>query len=421
MRNLFGMKRFCLPLVVALCFFVVMPGFSQGPAKKKGKAVPKQTSKEVVSESPKGEKAAQEKKQVPLISFGVEGPKDAAAFFQEARKLASTDPVGAIRLCQRGLFLKSDAWVERKELAVLCEKQGQWNLALAEYEAINKVIGSVESFTDLVRTLDKAGYPRTAAAAARKAFTKYSNQPLFLFQAGELFQKSGADVEAATAIQEYLKLKPDDGKALLLLGTIHEKAGRPADALRTYLHAEKLMKGDKNLADVAKRLRAGTATVGGLALFLPAGWSAEKDGIVNVQGGQRVTVTVKSTGDPAALVLSSARETMPQGLFSPENLKQNEKFKKMQQELARVDPESAKKIPAMQMPFFSTDDVPGMKGAKKALLSTSETIQPGMASAVAVAVPFGGKTYIFLWRAAMPVADGEKTLILLLGRTVWPL
>lgn len=413
------MKKFCFPIVIVLVFCMVAQGFSEGPAKKKA-AAPKQASEQGITKYPAGEKVEQPQKPV-ATSFGIAEPKDASAFFQEARKLAPADPVGAIRLYQRGLFLKSDAWMERKELADLCEKQGQWNFALAEYEVINKATGSAGSFTDLVRTLDKAGYPRAAAVSARKAFVKYSNQPLFLFSAGELFQKSGADVEAAAAIQEYLKLKPDDGKALLLLGIIHEKAGRAADALRTYLRAEKLMKGDKNLADAAKRLRAGTTVLGGLTIFLPAGWSAEKDGIVNVQGGQRVTVTVKSSGDPAVLALSSARETMPQGLFSAESLKLNKEFKKMQKELAKADPKFAKKMPAMQMPFYSTDDVPGMKGAKKALLSTSETAQPGMESAAAVAVPAGGKIYIFLWRAARPAADGEKLLTLLISQIVWSL
>ena len=420
-RQSCGIEKKCSLIVISLILCFAGQCLAQGPASQKAKASLRQEAPKAVLQAPVVGKAEPKKKPVPATSFGVVEPQDAAAFFEEARKLSSTDTALAIRLYQRGLLMKPDAWTSRNELAVLCEKQSQWNLALAEYEAINKATGSAGSYTDLVRTLDKAGYPRSAADSARKAFAKYPKQPLFLFRAGELFQKSGADVEAAAAIQEYLKLKPDDGKALILLGSIHEKAGRPADALRTYLRAEKLMKGDKNLADAAKRLRTGTTVLGGLTIFLPQGWSAEKDGIVNIQGGQRITVAVKSTGDPAALALSTARESMPRGLFSAENLKQNEQSKKKQNELARIDPEFAKKMPTMQMPFYSTGEVSGMKGAKKALLSTSETLQPGMVSAAAVAVPFGGKTYIFLWRAAQPAADGEKTLIQLLGRTVWPL
>ncbi len=73
------------------------------------------------------------------------------------------------------------------------------------------------------------------------------------------------------------------------------------------------------------------------------------------------------------------------------------------------------------MPLYSQGDFPEMKGAKKALFSTSETSQPGMESAVAIAVPKDRKIFIFLWRAALPATDGEKTLTQFIGQTVWPL
>lgn len=319
------------------------------------------------------------------------------------------------------MMLKPDAWKERKELAALYEKQGQWNMALEEYEAVFRADKSAESYANRLRMLEKAGYLRTAAAEARKAFAQYPDRPQFLLQAGELFHKAGDEAPATAALQEYLKLKPDDGRALMMLGSVYEKSKKPADALNAYLQAEKKMKGNQEAADAAKRLRAGNAVAGGLTIFLPEGWSADQDGIFNLQSGERVTVSVKSAGSPAALALTSARDSMPKEPFSAENLKQMEKLKKMRQELAKKDPESAKNMPSGMMPIHTQGDFAQLKGAKKAVLSTSETLQPGMESAVSVAVPSGGKIYVFLWRASLPAADGEKTLSLLLGQSVWPL
>lgn len=416
-----GLTRICIPIVISLVLCFAAQGLSQGLARKKAEAAPPRESEQVISQAPAAGEAAPAKKPVAVTSFGIAEPQGAEAFFQEARKLATADPAGASRLYRRGIMIKPDAWVERRELAALYEKQGQWNLALAEYEAINKATGSAESFTDVVRTLDKDGYPRAAAAAARKAFAEYPGRPQFLFQAGELFRKAGADGDAAAALQEYAKLKPKEGRAFFLLGSIHEKAGRQSDALIAYLRAEKLMQDDRDTVDALKRIRSNAATIEGLTIFLPAGWSAEKDGVVNIQGGERVTVTAKTSGNPADLALSAALATMPRDLFTAQNRKNHEKSRKLRQEMAGIDPSSAKMMEAMPLPFYSTGDVPGLAGAKKALLSTSETRQPGMESAAAVAVPSGGKIYIFLWRAALPVADGENLLTLLISQTAWPL
>ena len=416
-----GVIKFCLPIAIALVFCMVTQGLSAGPAKKKT-APSKQETKQSVSKTPAGDKAQPAEKPTAATSFGIAEPQDAAAIFAEARKLTSTDPALAIQLYQRGLVrAKPDTWVERKELASLYEKQGQWNLALAEYQAINKAVASAESFTDVIRTLDAAGYPREAAASARKAFAQYPGQPRFLLLAGELFRKSGADDEALAVLKEYSKLKPKEGRPFFISRSIHEKAGRRPEALQDYLRAEKLLKDDRETVAALKRLRTGTALLGELTVFLPDGWVTQKDALINLQGGQRVTVMVKTSGEPQALALSSAREAMPPEPFSAEALKQNERMKKMRQELAKLDPEAAKKMPGPSMPLYSQGDFPEMKGAKKALFSTSETSQPGMESAVAIAVPKDRKIFIFLWRAALPATDGEKTLTQFIGQTVWPL
>lgn len=417
----FGMKTICLLIVMTIVLCFSGQCLAQGPVSKKAKAPPRQEALKAVSQVPAGVKAKPEKKPVPATSFGLAVPQDAAAFFEEARKMAPVDPALAIRLYQRGLMMKPDAWPERKALAVLYEKQGQWNMALEEYEAINKALASDENFANVIRTLGKAGYPRKAAAEARKAFAQYPSRPQFLLQAGELFHEAGEEAAATAALQEYLKLKPDDGQALLLSGSVYEKAARSADALRSYLRAEKIMKNNKEASAAANRLKSGAVFTAGVAIFLPPGWNAETDGLQNIPEGQRVTLTVQKSGDPAALALSAARDALPRDLFTVENRKIYEQSRQLRKEMAQSDPEAAKKMEAIPLPFYSTGDYTAIKGAKIALLSTSESLQPGMESAVAVAVPRSGKTYIFLWRAARPAADGEKLLTLLISQTVWPL
>lgn len=85
---------------------------------------------------------------------------------------------------------------------------------------------SPETESDVIRAPANAGYHRSAASNARKAFATHPGPPQFLYLAGVIFQKSAAEAEAADALQEYAKLKPDEGRAFFLLGTIHEKAGR---------------------------------------------------------------------------------------------------------------------------------------------------------------------------------------------------
>jgi tetratricopeptide (TPR) repeat protein len=395
-RSLSGIHLFCLATAIVLVLCIAGQGISQGPSQEKA-----------------------EQKQGPAPSLGVEEPRDAGTFFREAQRVAQNDPIGAIRLYQRGLILKPDAWPERKQLAALYEKQQQWSLAISEYEAVNKATGSAESFGDVVRAMDKAGFPRSAAATARKAFEKHPDRPLFLYLAGELFQKSGAGNEAVAALQEYTKLTPDEGKAFYLLGSIHEKEGRKVDALRAYLRARELMKNDKDAADAARRLQAGAVTVEGLIIFLPQGWSPDKGGLSNIRDGQRVTVSAATAGDPAVLALKAAREAMPEGMFTDPSLKSYEDFKKMREEMAKIDPGSAKSMESIPTPSFSTRDLPHVAGAKMVLLSTGETPHPDMQSAAAVAVPSGGKIYTMVWKAAGPVEDAEKALGILLKQTMW--
>lgn len=415
------MKNIYLPIVISLVLCWAGQCLAKDPAQSQAKSAPKQESRQSVLPAPAGEKVQPAEKPVAATSFGIVEPQDAAALFAEARKLAPTDPAFAIRLYLRGFVMQPEAWAQRKELAALYEKHEQWNLALAEYQTINKAVASAESFTDVIRMLDAAGYPREAAASARKAFAQYPGRSQFLLLVGDLLRKSGADDEALAVIKEYSKLNPKEGKPFFLSGSIHEKAGRLPEALQDYLRAEKLLKDDMETAAALKRIRSNAATIGGLTIFLPPGWNAENDGLFQIGEGQRVTLSVKNSGKPADLALAAALETMPGELFTAESRKSYEQLRKLRREMSKIDPEALKQMESIPLPLYSTGDFPTLKGAKKALLSTSESVLPGMESAVAIAVPKDGKIFIFLWRAALPTAAGEKTLTQLIGRSVWPL
>lgn len=419
--QIFGIKPVCLLIAITIVLCFSGQCLAKGPASKKAKASLRQEAPNAVLPASAGVNAEPEKKPAPVASFGVAAPKDAAVFFEEARKMAPVDPALAIRLYRRGLMMKPDAWTSRKELAALYEKQGQWNMAIEEYDTIYKTVASSENLTNVIRSLGKAGYSRKAAATARKAFAHYPGQPQYLLLAGEFFDQAGMSAESLAALQEYLKIKPDDGQALLLSGSVSEKAGKPADALRSYLSAEKIMKNSKEVFAAVNRMKSRAVFTAGVAIFLPPGWNAEANGLQNIQEEQRVTLTVKNAGDPAVLALSAARDALPRDLFTVENRKIYVQSRKLRKEMAQIDPEAARKMEAIPLPFYSTGDYTAIKRAKIVLLSTSESVQPGMESAVAVAVPRSGKIYVFLWRAARPAADGEKLLTLLISQTAWPL
>lgn len=405
-------------MVIILCCGLASQGFSESPAGNKAQAVPKQESAQGIQQAPAGEKAGPGEKQVPSTFFGIEEPKDAGAFFKEAQKLAQNDPIGAIRLYQQGLVLKPDAWTERRQLGLLYERQGQWGIGISEYEAINKATGSKESFTDLIRAMENGGFYRSAAVSAREAFNKYPD-PVFLYTAAELFEKSGAEEEALTALRELIKIKPDDGKAFFLLGSINEKAGRFADGLRAYIRAGELLKDDRNAADAVKRLQARIVTVEGLTVIPPPGWLPDKNGLVNPDNGQQVTVGVAAAGDPAEVARRAARETMPEELFTDEALKSSAQLKEKLAEMEKTDPGAAEIIRSVPMPSLNTRDFPGFKGAKIVLASTGEISLPGMESAAALAAPSGGKIYTMVWRGSAPVEDGLKVITDFLEQTMW--
>jgi len=373
--------------VVLFVFFITVILFSQGFSQEK----------------------EEQKKGPPSSLLSVELPKDAEGFFKEADKLLENDPVGAIRLYERGLILKPDAWDKRKKLASLYEKQNQLDLAIYEYEAINKATGSKESFFDLIRSMEKANLIIAAKDIAVNAFKKYPDEPAFLYLSGELFYKSGELNEALKTLQEFIRLKPADGKAFFLMGSIYEKLNKPKEALLAYLRAGELIKNDIGINDAIKRFQAKTFNISDLSIFIPDGWIRDKDGLLSIEGSQRITFFVDPKGDPEKVAIKHAKDAMPYGLFSDEALKAYEEFRKSLK----------KETPPLPIPFIRVKNMEGKNFAKIVTVSTGEIAHSNIESSVAISTPYKDKVYIIAWRANDIAEKGEKILTGLLEQAIW--
>lgn len=372
----------------------------------------------ILFSSPFTAKALDEKSDIPPK---VETPKEKTAegLFQEAQAISERYPEAAIQLLLESLAMKPEIWQARKQLASLYEKQNKFGLAITEYEAVNTASGSAEGFSDLVRVMEKSGFLRNAAKTAVKAFEQYPDKPEFLLQAGEIYFKSGADNDAAAVLQQFIKQRPDEGRAYLFLAKTYEKELRLPDALRAYMRAGALMKENGDAADGIKRLTAKTFQAENVWIFLPGGWIAEKDAMTNIQGNQRLTIKVSAKGTARSLALNAAREAMPEGLFSDESIKSYEDMREIRKEMGNSDPETAKMMQAISLPLFSSKDIKDIDGAAMVFLSTSETPQPGIESACAAALPKDGKIYTFVLKSYGPAGETEKTLADILSRAIW--
>lgn len=356
----------------------------------------------------------------------IEKPKEKSAdgLFMEARTIGDKFPGGAIQLLKECLSIKPELWQARKYLAELYGKQNLWSLAISEYEAVNRASASPESVSGLVNALEKGGFIRGAASTAAKAFEAYPAKPDFLLNAGEYFIKAGDDKEAAVALRKYIQLKPEDGKADLLMGGIQERAGVLPEAMRAYLRAAELLPENRDAADAVKRLAGKSYRSENIWIFLPVGWIAEQNAISNPTAQMRAVLTATTGGTPQTIALKAAREAFPGDLFSEANLESYEKMKGMMEKAGQTEhghPEAAEMMQGVSLPFFSKKQIKDRAGAYMVLLATSEKPQPGVVSVCAAAVPAGGKTYSIVLKADAPVTEAEKALSSILSQTLWPL
>lgn len=354
----------------------------------------------------------------PALQPGL-APKTPETLLKEANDISKQHPEGAIWLLLEALVLKPDFLPARRELAAIYERQNKWDMAINEREAINRAEGTPESIADLVTAMEKAGFFLTAAQAATTAYAKYPDKPILLLKAGELYFKAGADNDALSSLQEFIKRDPRQGRPFLLMGNIHERAGRLPAALDAYLKARELLKDSPEAAEALQRLRARTVEVEGLWVFIPEGWIAEKNGLRNILQNQRIIITWVGAGNPQELAWQRARELMPGNLFSDEMLKSYESMRMMKEEMAKFGV-AAKDLPDIPLPIFHRKELTGPPAAHLASLAASERPQTGMESVCVAAVTHAGRTYLLAWQAHMPPVHGEETLAAILKQVLWP-
>jgi len=351
----------------------------------------------------------EQKKDPPPPLLSVELPKDAEGFFKDAERILENDLAGAIRLYEMGLILKPDAWDKRKRLASLYEKQNQLGLAISEYETINKTTGSKESFLDLIRSMEKANFIKAAADNAANAFKKYPDEPVFLYLSGELFYKSGELNQALKALQEFIRLKPTEGKAFFIIGSIYEKLNKPKDALLNYIRAGELIKDDRDINDAIKRFQAKTFNISDLSIFIPDGWIRDKDRLLSMDSSQSINFYVDTKGDPEKIAIKYAKNVMPYGLFTDEALKSYEELRK----------NLKKDTPPIPIPFIRARNIEGKNSAKMVSISTGEIAHTNIESSVAISMLYKDKVYTIAWKAEDIAEKGEKILIELFEQAVW--
>ena len=358
-------------------------------------------SNQVYSETVSKEKKDDKKGQ--SLSFSIDEPKDPSFFFKEAKRIAESDPDYAIMLYQRGLFLKPDAWSERKQLASIYDRQKQYNIAILEYEKINNALGTSESFYDLIKALKNSGYLRNAAMVAKKAYERYPKEYTLLFLAGESMYKAGDEKEAMGLLDKYIKLKPDDDQALFLLGGIYEKNGKLKEALQLYLLAQKILKKYDTINNAVNRLKSKTVTKADMMLFVPDGWTQTEEGMISIDGIQNIIISVKPSDDITEAALDAIKNDFP-GI--DEIIKSATKNRE------------EKDVKSESMSYVNIQDAPNVKNAKIVLATPCKNC-PGAFSIVSLAIPFKEKIYIFTWRSTNPIEDGEKILYKIINQITW--
>lgn len=310
-------------------------------------------------------------------------PMEPEALFNRARTISNQDPVNAIILYKHGLFLKRDAWDARKELALLYEKQGEWGMAINEYETINNATSSKESYQDLIRVLGEAGYYRSAATLAKKAYEKHPKEHHFLLSSAEFYIKAHAYNEAMDVILELIKINPMDAKTYFILGSIYERQEKPKEAFLAYIKAQDINENYSEVKEALERIKRMNATVSGLVIFLPEGYVPTNDGVIHLMTGQMISIVSHPKDDPKTLAIRELKKLLPEGIS----------------------------INAV------TKDLPHIKNA--VLVKIAYDDRQFFESVAVLAVPTLDKVYLMAWKARAVVEEGEHTLATLANSIVW--
>lgn len=355
------------------------------------------------------------------IQFAPEAEKGADQLFKDAGAAAEKNPEEAIRLYRRALQSKPDAWAERKRMALLYEKLGKTDAAVAEYELINRAVDSAQSNADLTRILEKRGVLPAAASIALHGAQKFPDDRVLTLYAGDLLLKTGQTDMALEFIKRAAQNKPDDKEIMFLLGRAYENKGNGAAALRAYLKSiDTGVKSDKH-EKVFQRLASRAVRVEDLWFFLPQGWERDRNMLINTIEAQRVYVEVHPAGDINAIALKSVKERMPPGMFSDEQLKGYEEMRKMASEMSKATPDAAKGLMIGRLPVLITKSLDQKFKGLLVLASSSGEPSELIQSACTLALRSGIRIYTVTSVSSKQYQEGEKALLSLIDYIVLPL
>lgn len=359
----------------------------------------------------------QEKK----FQFAPEAEKGADQLFKDASLLAEKKPDEAIRLYQRALQFKPDAWAERKKLALLYEKLGKLDYAASEYETINGAVDSAESNADLARTLEKVGMLKPAASAALRGARKLPEDRALSIYACDLLLKAGQPDMAFELLNKYIQNRPEDKETLFLLGRINEQKGNLGSALRAYYKSMKWATGTDEYKKIFGRLERHAIRVDDLWIFSPKGWELGRNTLSNKSEDQSIYAEVHASADINAVAIKVVKEKMPQGMFETEQIKGYDEMRKMASEISKASPDASKVIITGKLPVLITKKIAGPAEGLLLLASSNEEPSEHSKSVCVLALKSGNKIYTATWISSKKYQEGEKALLSLFDNIVLPL
>jgi len=346
--------------------------------------------------------------------------KDVDTFFKDAASMEVKNPEEAIGLYRSALQLKPDAMDKRLKFAQLLEKQGKLNEAAGEYETINNRIGSVESFTNLARVLDKAGLFTAAAPVALSGAIKFPDNANLAVLAGELLLKANRIDMALGFLESASQKMPGNRKISFLLGQAYEKSDMPSKAYKAFLKSSGSTGQDAELKEAIKRLDAKAVVIGDIRVFIPKGWEQDNNSLVNIVKQQKVIVEKQPAGKLEDIALGAAKKFMPVNMFSAEKVKTYEETRRVRAEMLKVSPDLAGQMKGIHIPVLLTKPVTDKINGVIAIASTSEEDLPVMQSVCVFAFQTGNNTYTISLVVPGAYIEGEKALLSFLDNVILP-
>jgi tetratricopeptide (TPR) repeat protein len=154
--------------------------------------------------------------------------------------------------------------------SVLIDRQ-RYGEALPELQRVLAARPDIAAHSAWLRALDAAGAPLERALAAEEAVRRHPEHVPFAWAAIEALVGMSAHDLALGYWRKLPKAEQASPLGQYLLGTLHEAAGRLAEALAAYRAAR-----DEPRAKAALvRLRGHALNLGGALYFPPAGWSLQ--------------------------------------------------------------------------------------------------------------------------------------------------